>query len=248
MTERRPTPRSRQPVHIGLTTTVISKAARADTTRPSTMLDLQGAGLNPILIVSTYDGPTPAAEVRRLGLIAAEHARDRNGTTDLLFCEDDITIVDEDLLHYQLSAARAARRITTLCALNPRHYPAETWHENQPIRARLERLPDATAPTGRQGGFHGSQALYLPRAVVQHIVDNPFDFQRVDGQPLDGPMARTESDYRHQLITGFDMWIKDKAIRYGGIFAAIPSPIDHLGDNPARERWRNPTAGWKWRP
>lgn len=47
-------------------------------------------------------------------------------------------------------------------------------------------------------------------------------------------------------VTGFDFYLRHVA-RTDGALVAVPNPIDHVGADPARERWRSPTAGRKWR-
>lgn len=219
---------------------VLTKASRATTTLPRTLRDLADAGINPQTITSTYTGPLPDAEVRRQALNAIQLAA--GDPLGMLFFEDDIA-VDAPLFQHHLRLALSMSRIVAFCTVNPKHHPPGMLNDPSPILARLEALPAWDAPYGRDGGFHGSMAVYLPPAVVRFALDRPHEFQRDDGAALTVPVIAP--DAQHHRITGFDLWLKHHAKSFGGIYGAFPNPVDHLGDG--GHRWRALTYGAAWR-
>lgn len=205
-----------------------------------TLADLARADVHPIVL--TNPGRDAPAETRAAGLAACRHAT-RAGR-HLLFLEDDIRITDPDLLKHHLTAALNANAITLLCAVNRTHYPPDALTEREPIRARLERMPNPGARTGARGGLHGSMAVLIPYRIARAATTTPHLFQHPDGTLLTHPVL--PDDHQHDRVTGFDFYLRHVA-RTDGALVAVPNPIDHVGADPARERWRSPTAGRKWR-
>lgn len=226
------------------TVTIITKASRAATTLPATLAQARAAGLDPMIIASPGPDPTPGAEVRRLGLVAADLTADN--PAGLLFLEDDLTI-DGPLLWHQLALAVAAGRITTMCATRTQHYPPGVLDEPEPIKARLEPMPHYGADYGAAGGFHGSHALYLPAPVIQLMRTNRHWFAGPNGRPLTPDQGNTPSDHARGQIVGLDLWVKDHAHAFGGILLAIPNPVDHVGDGP-NEPFRSQLFAREWSP
>jgi len=226
------------------TAVVITKASRANTTLPATLDALHAADLDPILIhTSTYNGPTPDAEVRRLGLKACQDAAPAG--RGLLFFEDDIAVTPT-LLKHHIALAVEHDALTAFCAVNRSHYRPSVLDDPNPVTVRLEPMPAWDAPLGRGGGFHGSMALYIPPVIVDFAVSLPGSFIRSRDVLLDEPVI--PPDHQHRRVTGFDMWLKWAASRVGPrtILNALPNSVDHVGDGEG-ERWRSPTFGRPWR-
>lgn len=201
------------------TAVMLSHASRAETYRPESLRALATAGIRPQVIESTYQGPTPDAEVRAKAYDALLLAQGGG----LLFLEDDLD-ARPFLLPRHLALAEAAQVTTVLCAVNRRHYPPGVL--DQPaLKAELLPMPAYDADRG----YHGSMAVYVPPALVQHGLERRHEFQQPDGSALTEPVI--EPDHRRRKVTGFDFWLKDAACHHGGIFVAVPNSVDHVGAN-----------------
>src|SRR5690606_25671474 len=155
---------------------------------------LAAAGVHPIVVESTYDGPTPDAEVRARAYDALRLAEG----DALVFLEDDLDI-RPGLFHRHLGMAVAAGCVTAFCAVNRRHYPVGALDQ--------AALPAPWAPSPSDAadrGFHGSMAVYVPAAMVTHALLRRSEFQAPDGSPLTHPVI--PPDFARGKVTGFDFW------------------------------------------
>lgn len=215
----------------------------------------------PIVLTSPHEeNPAypPGAQTRYLAYRAAVIAGGH--PAGLLLMEDDAHIVDTELFERHLDSIRQRGwqyPVAVFCAVNPKHYAPTMladWHRDalrggrRPVLAHFQPMPHFDAPTGARGGFHGTMATWLPARLVRMILEHPEEHVTPGGgAPIPPNSFRIPADQRHNQIVGIDLWIRDNARKVGGIMVAIPNPVDHLGDDPATERWRSPTAGWTWR-
>lgn len=196
---------------------MLSHESRVES-RARSLASLALAGVEPELVISTYDGPTPDAEVRRAAFSALSYAYCHSDA--LVFLEDDIE-VRPDLFQRHVSMAVAADRITAFCAVNKRHYPPGTL-ERDALPVSLEPIPNY----GADRGFHGSMAVYVPARVVEYAIDRQEEFQEADGSPLERPVI--PPDFARRKVTGFDFWLKHTASRFGGMLVALPNSVNHV--------------------
>lgn len=264
-------PMKPEPAAMQPTTVVISKTARANTTRPRVMEQLRQTGLDPILIESRYTGPARGAEHRRTGHQAARLAYGNHH--GLLHVEDDIEIniplMRRFLImleHDRRQAARAAdddasfyqrEPIIVFCAVQERHHQPQARIDarfGRPMRPHFAVMPHYRESHGANGGFHGSMCVWIPPAIVSRattdwheFINHPVDDTNAPGMPADlrhltEPVL--DLDRQRGKITGFDFWLRERAPEYGGIMVATPNPVDHVGDNPDTERFRSKSYGW----
>lgn len=124
----------------------------------------------------------------------------------MLFCEDDIRA--NGRLPRFLRMARNADVVTVFCLLRDACLSETTRAEIQtgaPMRPRLERI------TVRN--WYGTQAVYLPRRVVDAVLSHP-----------------TRATPRPGLSTfdGIDFLIRDVLLELGEpLFVALPNPVQH---------------------
>lgn len=195
---------------------MLSHASRTES-RTKSLASLARATALPVTVIeSTYTGPTPDAEVRARGYDALMAASGR----DMVFLEDDIE-VHPDLFRRHLLMAAAAGVVTVFCAVNARHYPPGILDEVT-LDAELLPLPNFDADRG----YHGSMAVFIPQAVVEHGLNRRHEFQRPDGSPLTQPVI--EPDRLRGKVTGFDFWLKHTARAFGGMLVAVPNSVNHV--------------------
>jgi hypothetical protein len=73
-------------------------------------------------------------------------------------------------------------------------------------------------------GYYGTQAVYLPARVVQHVHAIAWtEFVGEYGAPLE------------KAPSGFDFWLKDHALEFGGLHTVIPNPVQHRNPPKMRE-------------
>lgn len=216
---------------------MLSHASRANGLRRQSLLQLEAAGIEPLILESTYAGEHTDAEVRRRGYDALQHHHPDLG---LLFFEDDI-VVNAALFKRHLELAIAAQRVVAFCALNRRHYQAGVIGQPR-LPVRLDPIPGYS----EDRGFHGSQALYLPADLCRFGLEHPEMFMAEDGGPLTQPAILP--DHLRGKVCGFDFWIKHHAALVGGILAAIPNSVDHVGMMKSGAYWRSPTYGTPTKP
>lgn len=216
---------------------MLSHVSRASTRRPKSVEQLRAAGIEPVIVESVAERVAHTApEVRRRGYDALKIAAgDPDG---LVFYEDDV-LVNPRLYLRHLRMAVDARAVVTFCALKPRLYP--------PGVSKAARLPVTLLPVpayDENKGWFGSQAVYLPPAMVAYGLDHPEEFMQPDGSPLAEPVV--QADVWRGFVTGFDFWIKSRARLFGGIFVAVPNSVDHDDQGSVRLRgsrppWTSPT-------
>jgi hypothetical protein len=188
------------------------------------------------------------AEVRLLGGLAC-HVAAAAGTS-LLFLEDDL-LVNAHLFRRHLQEAEARQVPVTFCLIRESLYPLgvrDCIKRKRPLPVTIVRLVGADADRG----FHGSMAVFLPKAMTAYAGENPGDFMNADGSHLRHPVL--VADKLRNKVCGFDFWVKEVSNAFGGLHAGIPNSVDHLdppsvrarlGKMPARSgRMRSGTFGW----
>lgn len=256
---------------VNPTTVVVSTYRRAETTRPRVIEQLRQTGLDPITVESHYQGPNVGAEHRRTGHQAARLAY--NNSDGLLHVEDDVQINPALLRRFltmlaweRRTAAKAAddnasfyqrEPIIVFCAVQERHHPPQLRIDalrGRPVRPQIVPMPHYRETYGAAGGYHGSMCVWIPPAVVtraaldwHEFINAPIDDTAAPGTPPDARHLTEpvlELDKQRGKITGFDFWLRERAPEYGGMMVAVPNPVDHLGDDPAAERFRSHSYGW----
>jgi len=193
---------------------MVSCVQRAEV-RAETLRQFHALGIHPHVLTDPCTDPTPAAVLRNAYVATAPHA---DSPTGVLFVEDDIDLNAATFERFVLMAVDAAR-ITTLCLLRHRLLPDWVTQDAESLPASLVELRDYDV----RFGFHGTMCVYLPQVVVERIRANPSEFMRSDGLPIQG-------------ADGFDFWLKMNARQFGGMFAAIPNPVNH---RPGYSMWGN---------
>lgn len=230
------------------TTTILVTHDSRERERAETLRQLALARVHPALQISTNRDPNLAdAEVRRLGGLACRIAHVKG--TALLFLEDDID-VDARTFPRHLAIAEQLQVPTTFCVLRPSLWSGGITR----ALAKRRPMPVSLVPlTGvaEDRGFHGSMAVFLPRAMVAHAAMAWREFERPDGGPLLAPAIN--ADRLRGKVTGFDFWIKENAGAFGGLHGALPNSVDHrspasvkavLAGVPSRASARSGTFGW----
>lgn len=227
---------------------MVSHESRTEV-RERTLEQLRRVDVVPRVLISTNRDPSLAdAEVRLLGGLACRIADAANA--GLLFLEDDL-LVDTHLFPRHLTMAESLGHPVTFCLLREALYPLgirDCLKRKRPLPVSIVHLNGADADRG----FHGSMAVYLPRAMTSYAAENPHDFMTDDGAHLTEPVLVADK-VRHK-VCGFDFWVKEVSASFGGLHAAIPNSIDHLDPKsvkaqlegkPGRNgQMRSGTFGW----
>ena len=132
----------------------------------------------------------------------------------LLFLEDDIDVADT--LPGFVRRARSHGLLTTFCVMRNSLYPEgfeskmrfAAAKSKRGVQGKIVELP--LGPAQARRGFHGSQALWLPRPVLEAVLEARESFVDADGERCE----------RGTIEHGFDFWVKDNAHRFGGIHDA----------------------------
>lgn len=215
---------------------MVSHESREDV-RARTLEQLRKVDVIPRVLISVNRDPSLAdAEVRLLGGIACRIADAANA--GLLFLEDDL-LVDAHLFPRHVSMAESLGHPVTFCLLREALYPLgirDCLKRKRPLPVSIVHLNGADADRG----FHGSMAVYLPRAMTSYAAENPHDFMTDDGRHLTEPVLVADK-VRHK-VCGFDFWVKEVSASFGGLHAAIPNSIDHVHETSVRARLRGERA------
>jgi len=194
------------------TAVMISCRQREHTERAKTLEGLAVLGITPHVQTSSCD---PASGM--LNRHAAWHAISTAGDRHVLFLEDDVDVKPSLLKAVDL--ARAADVIVDFCLLR-HHILGPDGLELVALGQRRKKLPLSLVkvPAGnvvKRGGWYGTQAVFLPNRVVKVIMNAWTVFISEYGAP--------NQNVQH----GFDFWLKEHANGLGGIWVALPNPVQH---------------------
>lgn len=118
----------------------------------------------------------------------------------VLFLEDDAWIDAGTFPHF-LRAAIDQDALVTFCLLRDDLLP-RGYKDN--ATGRLVPLERVSA----RRGFHGTIAMHLPERVIQRAL-------------TDAPSILASGH-------GLDFWLKEHADEFGGLYAAMPNPVQHM--------------------
>lgn len=181
----------------------MSHVSRAKTELPVTLASLNRVGFYPQVTVS--DG-TPSSRENRAVFLRALRA---GIVDDVLFFEDDV--IADGALPGWVEAARSQPDPVTFCLIRPANH-------SQSIKRLLRtnvRIPRQLLPVENILKWYGTQAIYLPKRLVEAIVNDPDFFAP--------HMFKGKVQW-----TGADIWLRENIPRLGfTLRVAFPNPVQH---------------------
>lgn len=163
-----------------------------------TVSDWRRIGLDPLVFIQPEDWPIGPSSKQNSERAIHETLIQRPDARFVLFSEDDIMI--SDYLLDWLPALLNLNSPVTLCVIGDWHYPPG-------IRARCRRsrvLPECIIRVANVDAWHGSQAVLMPRWVVERL------------DPWQSPF--------HGWDIHFQKFLQEQHLP---LYAPVPNPVEH---------------------
>ena len=168
--------------------------------RALSLASLAAVGVTPIVVESPCSPPCHQ-ENRRVGVEALSLA----AGDDVLLFEDDVR-ANEHFPRF-LGMARERDVPVTFCLLRDRCLSVNARHRVRKARGKLPAQLEAVDVTK----WYGTQAVYLPRRVVDRVLADPHTHAMKNGR-----------------WDGFDFLVKDVLLdTREPLFVALPNPVQH---------------------
>lgn len=183
---------------------LMSHWSRRETELPITLASLNAVGFDPKVVMSFR---TPSSRENRR--VAFQALADADAVDDVLFFEDDV--LADHTLPYWVEIARRQPNPVSFCLIRPANHPKR-------IKRLLKRglkIPPSLEPVANPELWWGTQAVYLPAAIVEAAITDPTFLKP---SVFDGELR----------WTGWDVWLRDASIRLGlPMHSAFPNPVQH---------------------